>query len=610
MSDLFHIPKSVNGARWRTVPIDDHAVRLMTGAHGVPELLARLLVARRIPGDQLESFLYPTLARDFPDPFALAGMKDAAQDVAAAVIARKTIGIFADFDVDGATSSALLTQFFRALDIPTILHIPDRINEGYGPNTPALLKLQEKGCALSILCDCGITAHDVLAPVADAGFPVIVLDHHEPEKTLPRAAHIVNPKRADDTSGYTMLAAVGVTFLFCVAINKILRDNGFYHKGAPAEPPLKDYLDLVALGTLCDMVPLVGANRVLVRYGLSRLNARTNIGIQALARVAKINDDDPITTMQVGFGLGPRINAGSRVHQADLGSKLLSATDPVEALRLAEILDDCNIKRRELEQATVEHALRKVVDQGLDQDPVILVDDPDWHPGVAGLVATRLKDRFGKPACVVTYAQKGDGTREARGSGRSIPGFNIATLFQGARAAGHLIKGGGHAMAGGFSLRPDQWTGFVDYVRHAGQALAANIDPTPERLADGVASVRAVNVNVARILNDDLGPYGPGHDEPLFILPQVRIGRTDILGNAHIRSYVSDWEGGTGIKAMAFRQAETDLGQMLRGTGDQPIHLLGHVRVDRWQGRETPVFFIQDAARVDLAATTKTGAAA
>lgn len=595
----FHVEKSVTGARWRLPVFDDQAIMRMQQQTGVPELLARFLLARNIAPENIETFLYPKLARDFPDPFALADLKPAAEQVADAVEAGATIGIFADFDVDGATSSALLAKFFRALNVSTFTHIPDRINEGYGPNTPALLGLQEKGCALAILCDCGITAHDVLAPVADAGFPVIVLDHHEPEATLPRAAHVINPKRRDDTSGYTMLAAVGVTFLFCVGVNKILRDRGFYARGTVTEPVMKDLMDLVALGTLCDMVPLTGPNRILVRYGLNTLNARANVGIAALARVAKINPEDPITPMQIGFGLGPRINAGSRVHQADLGSRLLSSTDPVEAMRLAEILDDCNTKRREIEQATVQQAIRQVMDRGLDQNAVIVVDDLDWHPGVAGLVATRLKDRFGKPTCVVTYAKKGDGSLEARGSGRSVKGFNIATLFQNARAAGHLIKGGGHAMAGGFSLRPDQLEGFKDYVRGAGAEMAADLDPTPEHCADGLAFVRAMNVNVAKLLDDNLGPYGPGHEEPMFILPQARVARVDVIGNAHVRAQLSDWEGGGSVKAMAFRQAETDLGQMLRNAGDKPVHLLGTLRVDRWQGRESPVFFVTDVAGVE-----------
>jgi single-stranded-DNA-specific exonuclease len=337
-----------------------------------------------------------------------------------------------------------------------------------------------------------------------------------------------------------------------------------------------------------------------VRTGLAAMNNRQNIGIAALSQVAKIAPDDKITATQIGFGLGPRINAGSRVHQADLGSRLLSSTDPAEALRLAEILDECNTQRRALETATVNQAMKQVADLGLDRYPVIVVDDSSWHPGVAGLVATRLKDKYARPACVVTYAKRGDGTIEARGSGRSVPGFNIAALFQGARAAGHVTKGGGHAMAGGFSLRLDQLDGFKEFVRLEGAMMAAQLDPTPEYLADGLALVRALHIDAARLIEDSLGPYGPGHTEPLFILPEVRVARAEVLGSAHVRAFLTDLEGGASIKAMAFRAVDTALGQALLQARDLPLHILGTLRIDRWQGRETPVFFVTDVAPVTL----------
>lgn len=589
--------RSVRGARWVMPSVDDHTVMRLMQDQNIPELIARLVVARGIPTDTIDQFLYPSLSRDFPDPYALTDMQAAANTIADVVERGAPIGIFADFDVDGATSSAILIQYFRAINIETFVHIPDRMEEGYGPNTPALLGLQQKGAAAVLLCDCGITAHDILAPVKDADLPVIIIDHHEPEDTLPPAAHVIDPKRRDDTSGYTMLCTAGLAFLFCVALTRVLRERGFFARAGTSEPPLKNWLDLVAVGTVCDMVPLTGPNRLLVRAGLAALERRDNIGLKALARVAKIDDVGPITPMQIGFGLGPRINAGSRVHDATLGSRLLSATDPVEAFRLAEILDDCNIKRRELEQSTVRAAMKQVEDQGLDKHPVILVDHPDWHPGVAGLVATRLKDKYNKPTAVITYAKRGDGSVEARGSGRSVKGFNIATLFQNARAAGHLIKGGGHAMAGGFSLRPDQLDGFKQFVRDEGERLATGIDPTPELNIDALAFVRTLNINVATILNDHLGPYGMEHPEPMLVVPRARISRIDVIGTNHLRAMITDWEGGgASVKAMAFKQAETDLGKLLLQTRDRPVDLLGRLSVDRWQGRESPVFFIEDAA--------------
>lgn len=592
------IERSIKGARWTLPSIDDYAVDRLRQTAQVPELLARLILARQIPADTIDAFINPTLANHFPDPLALTDMAGAAHHTADVMASGAPIGIFADFDVDGATSSAILVQFFRAHGIPTIVHIPDRIEEGYGPNTPALLGLKNKGAALAIICDCGITAHDILAPVRDAGLPMIILDHHEPEATLPPANFIVDPKRSDDTSGYRMLCTAGLAFLFCVAVQRVLRARGFYSARGIAEPALKDYLDLVAIGTICDMVPLTGPNRLFTRAGLAVLQMRKNIGVAALARIAKIDPGEPITTSHIGFGLGPRINAGARVHQSDLGMRLLSSTDPVEAFRLAEILDQCNLKRRDMEQATVAQAIKQVEAQGLDAHPVIVVDHIDWHPGVAGLVASRLKDRYNKPVAVVTFAKRGDGSLEGRGSGRSVKGFNIATLFQNARAAGHLIKGGGHAMAGGFSLTPEQLPGFRDYVVAEGARLATSIDPTPEQNADALALVPMLNREVARILDTNLGPYGMEHPEPLFIIPGVRVAHVDILGNAHVRAMITDVNGGTSVKAMAFRQAETELGQALRQAGDQPIHLLARLSLDRWQGRETPALMIEDVAKI------------
>lgn len=591
-----YLNQSIKGVRWSLPAVNDHDVQRLMQTQNLPELLARLMIARGLPTENVDAFLSPTLARDFPDPARLTDMSDAAAFIADLVQQNKTIGIFADFDVDGATSSALLIQFFRALNIKTFIHIPDRMNEGYGPNTSALFSLRDRGADAILICDCGITAHDILAPVTDTGFPIIILDHHEPEATLPPATFIIDPKRNDDTSGYTMLCTAGLAFLFCVAINRALRANGFYTRTGITEPPLKNWLDLVAVGTICDMVPLTGPNRLFVRFGLPALSARQNVGLAALARLSKIKDEDPITVMNIGFGLGPRINAGSRVHEADLGSRLLSSTDEVEAMRLAEILNECNTKRREIEQATVAHALKIVEEQGLDTHPVIIVDHENWHPGVAGLVATRLKDKYNKPVAVVTYAKRGDGEIEARGSGRSVKGFNIATLFQNAKAAGHLIKGGGHAMAGGFSLRPEQLTGFKQFVRDEGARLSVDIDPTPEQTADSLAFVRTLNVATARILSDQLGPYGMEHQEPLFIVPNVRIAKIDVIGVSHLRAMITDIEGGPSVKAMAFRQVGTELGMLLQRTADRPVHLLGRLNIDRWQGRETPVLMIEDAA--------------
>ena len=447
---ILKIEKSLLQARWVFPAVNPDHIATMVAAHGMPEIVARLLSSRSVTPEQAEIFLNPRLSRDFPDPFRMQDMEDAAMMVADAVIAGRKMALFADFDVDGATSTAILVRFFRHCGVDLPFYIPDRLAEGYGPNIDALKKLKAGGAELVLMADCGTTAFDVVAQGREIGLDILILDHHEAEDRLPAANHLINPKRKDDSSGYTMLAACGVAFMLCVAVNAKLREKGFY-KGGP-EAPLKEFLDLVALGTVCDMVPLRGPNRLFVKTGFELMEKKRNPGIAALCEVAGVKT--ALSPYHAGFVLGPRINAGSRVHRADLGATLLSTDDLEEARNIAWTLTDCNDKRKDIQAAMMSEALDMVEAQGLDQHPVILVGHESWHPGLNGLVAGRLAEKYKKPAAVIAYAPGHDHALEGRGSGRSVPGVNIAAAFIDARNAGLIVKGGGHAMAAGYTILP------------------------------------------------------------------------------------------------------------------------------------------------------------
>ncbi|MCB1556298.1 MAG: single-stranded-DNA-specific exonuclease RecJ, partial [Alphaproteobacteria bacterium] len=547
------------------------------------------------PSDDVPAFLSPSLKNDFPDPFSLQDMEKMADDLADSIADGRKIGVFADFDVDGATSAALLLRFLRHIGQEAPLYIPDRITEGYGPNSKAFQTLKDQGAEIVFVCDCGITAFDPIAAGRNCGLEIVVLDHHEAEDTLPPANHVIDPKRKEDTSGLSMLAACGVTFMACVAINAKLRAAGYYARTGLAEPPLKTWLDIVALGTVCDMVPLVGANRLFVKTGFSLMAHTENPGLKALLAVAGVNDAP--TPYTAGFVLGPRINAGSRVHRADLGARLLATDDPEEAKNIAWTLNDCNAKRREIERQMIEEAIGQIESKALQNAPVIVVGDEGWHPGLSGLVAGRIKEKYGKPAVAVTYAPGPDNALEGRGSGRSVPGVNMGAAFIDARHAGLLIKGGGHAMAAGFTILPDRLPDFTAFLTAHVLKQQEGVPAVNDLAIDAVLSVRGATPALVRTIAGSLGPFGQGHEEPLFVLPQVRIWQADIVGDAHIRTLISDWEGGPRMKAMAFRAGGTKLGDALLACRDKPLHLAGTLKIDSWSGTDKVEMHIQDGAK-------------
>jgi single-stranded-DNA-specific exonuclease len=513
-------------------------------------------------------------------------MDAAARRLADAVRQGETVGVFGDYDVDGATSAALLKRFFEAVGGSVEIYIPDRIAEGYGPNLPGLQALQRQGARVAVTVDCGITAYEPLAAAAEGGLEVIVVDHHVAEPRLPAASAVVNPNRLDDESGQGQLAAVGVTYLLVVAINRVLREMGWY--AARPEPDLLQWLDLVALGTVCDVVPLTGVNRVLVAQGMKVMARRGNQGLAALADVAGLSTAPD--AYHAGFILGPRVNAGGRVGECRLGATLLSTSDAAEARTLAERLDGYNQERREIEAACLEAAIEQVERNGA-ADGLVYASAAGWHPGVIGIVAGRLRERYNRPACVVAR-ENGVG----KGSGRSIRGVDLGAAVLAARQSGLLINGGGHRMAAGFTVAEDAEPAFRDFLA---ARIAAEIGPgglAPTLRLDGALQGAAATVELLQAL-DALSPFGAGNPRPRFALPAMRILKADVVGEQHVRCFVGG-EGPGRLKAIAFRAVGDALGPALLRSNGLPLHLAGHLQLDRWQGRDDVQLIIEDAAPV------------
>ncbi|HIE20490.1 MAG TPA: single-stranded-DNA-specific exonuclease RecJ, partial [Rhodospirillales bacterium] len=490
-----------------------------------------------------------------------------------------------DYDVDGATSSALLKRFIAAVGGRTQVYIPDRIKEGYGPNTPALIKFKDDGISVVVTVDCGTSAFEPLEAAKDAGLEMIVVDHHEAEATLPPATAIINPNRLDDDSGQGQLAAVGVAFLLVVAVNRALRSAGWYE--TRPEPDLTGWLDLVALGTVCDVVPLTGINRALVSQGLKVMGQRRNTGLKALADVAGLKEAPE--TYHAGFQLGPRINAGGRIGSPDLGSRLLGTDDADEAMEIAHRLDELNLERRGIEAAVQEAAVEEAEKVGDDLGPLVVCAGEGWHPGVIGIVAGRLKDRFNRPACVIAF----DGDT-GTGSGRSVTGVDLGAAVIAACQAGILIKGGGHKMAAGFTVEKAKLEELKAFLsdRVATDIKEGDIQPT--LYLDGAMKPKAADMNLLEILAQ-VGPFGAGNPEPRFVIPAAQLSYAAVVGERHVRGFVTG-EGGGRLAAISFNCVDSPLGQALLNSDGAPLHLAGRLKVNTWQGRSSAQLHIDDAA--------------
>jgi single-stranded-DNA-specific exonuclease len=588
MPAVLGVERSVTGKRWlhrgADTPDAERAALAIAQRHGVPDLVARVMAARGVALDDVDRFLNPTLREALPDPSSLKGMAEAVERLTRAISGGEIIGLFADYDVDGATSAALLTRFIVAAGGKAILHVPDRIREGYGPNAEALASLRDRGAGVVVTLDCGIVAFDVLEKTAEAGLDVVVIDHHMAEPSLPRAIAVVNPNRVDETGALGHLAAVGVTFLVTIALNRSLREAGWYQ--GRGEPNLMGWLDLVALGTVCDVVSLEGLNRAFVAQGLKVMARRDNPGLRALAAVAKIEQKPE--AYHLGFVFGPRVNAAGRVGEADLGARLLSTEDDGEAARIAQVLDLHNNERKEIEAQVQTDAIAQA--ERMDDDaPVLVVGGDGWHPGVIGIVAGRLRERFNRPSCVIAF----DGAT-GKGSGRSVKGLALGTAVIAAHQSGLLVGGGGHAMAAGFTIERDKLDAFRTFLSErfaaelAGEPLVASV--TLDGVLAPAGAKRAVLDALAK-----LGPFGSGNPEPHFAIASAKIVRADVVGQNHVRCIFTGADGGK-LKGIAFRAMDSDLGPALLNHGGRSMHVAGQLRADDWQGRQDVQLFIEDVA--------------
>jgi single-stranded-DNA-specific exonuclease len=585
------VERSATGRAWRDRLDERGAARALAIAqrHDLPDLLARVLAGRGVELEDAVRYLDPTVRALMPDPSSLAGMDAAATRIADAVMRGETVAIFGDYDVDGATAAATLARFLRQGGIDPIIHIPDRIFEGYGPNVEAIRVLGGRGATLLVTVDCGTVSHEPLAEAARLGMETIVIDHHLADEVLPAAFAVVNPNRLDDLSKLGHLAAVGLVFMTVVAVNRVLRTRGFWTGDRP-EPDLLDLLDLVALGTVADVVPLKGLNRAFVAKGLLAMRRREHPGLTALMDVARLGG--PPEPWHLGFLLGPRINAGGRIGRASLGVELMLADDPVECGRIAAELDRLNTERRAIEVAICAQAEAEALAAlGIEEKGAAVVTAAaGWHPGVVGLVAARLKERFGRPAFAIALEPGGIGT----GSGRSIPGVDLGRVVRRAVSEGLLIKGGGHAMAAGVTLRKDALAPFRAYLEtELGTAVeAARRDDSLK--IDGALTAAAVTAETVATMAQ-AGPFGAGNPEPVVALPAHVLAYADEVGQAHVRVRLRSGDG-TGVNAIAFRSVGQKLGRALVDNRGQTVHVAGCLAVDRYQGEERVQLRILDVA--------------
>lgn len=590
LSSVFGIERSLSGKAWRW-----RGGNMALGSDGAAfddDIVARLLLSRGVARDDLERHRMPTLREFLPDPSAFRDMEVAAERIAQAVLGGETITIYGDYDVDGATSSALLIRLLRMLGHDAGHYIPDRLLEGYGPSGEALVRLAEQGSSLIVTVDCGAMAHEALAMAHDAGVDVIVVDHHKCASELPRAAALVNPNRLDESdlaAQHGHLAAVGVAFLLAVALVRTLRARGYFE--SRPEPDLRGLLDLVALGTVADVAALHGLNRAFVAQGLKVMAKRQNVGMSALIDASRLTRA-PVCS-DLGFALGPRINAGGRVGESTLGVRLLTTEDAHEAQAIAAQLSALNDERRAIEAAVQESAEAQLA--GQHNRAVCVLAGTGWHPGVIGIVAGRIKEKTGKPAIVVALDEaQGQG----KGSGRSISGVDLGAAIIAAREAGLLVAGGGHAMAAGLTIESDRLESFADWLdaRLAGAVQRASAKRTLSldlSLAPGGLTPELVETL------ERAGPFGVGWPGPKLAIGPVRLIKADLVGSDHVR-LIAGGDDGRSFKAIGFRMAESDLGQsLLHGARGRRLWLAGRAKIDDWGARPAAELHLEDAAWAD-----------
>jgi single-stranded-DNA-specific exonuclease len=576
--------KSILGKKWSQRPSNDNLVQQLVQRLGISEVIARLLNSRGITLEQTEYFLIPKIKDLLPDPFHLKDMDKGVSRVIEAITLGDSICIFGDYDVDGATSSALLKRFFRDINIDVMVYIPDRIKEGYGPSTEIMQALKAKAIDLVITVDCGAMAFDALSAAKEMGLDVIVLDHHIGGAELPEGVAIINPNRLDEISEYRYLAAVGVSFLFIVALVSRLKTIGFF-KSKPC-PDILQYLDLVALGTVCDVMPLIGLNRAFVAQGLKIMAKRNNIGLRVLSDMARL--DSLPTCYHLGYVVGPRINAGGRVGKSDLGSRLLSSTSEDEAHNIALELERYNAERKEIESILLQEALGEAEKQ--QHRNVIVIAGQGWHPGVIGIIAGRVKEKYQKPTAIIAV---NDGIGKA--SCRSVKGVNFGAKIVDAKLQGIIEAGGGHAMAAGFSIKEENIERLHDFLDQTMAAEYNNFLVNYSSEYDAELTTSALTLDLVHEINK-LAPFGSGNYEPVVRIDDLFVINANVVGEKHISALLAPTQtayASKAIKAIAFNSTDNDLGALLIKSRSK-ISIIGHLQINKWNDRDNLQIIIHD----------------
>lgn len=577
--------KSILGKKWSLKPRNELLVEQMVQSLNITDLLANLLVSRGVTYSQVESFLNPKIRDLLPDIFHLKDMEKGAFRIIDAIKNNESICVLGDYDVDGATSSALLNRFFKAIGVEIKIYIPDRITEGYGPSTKIMQKLKNDGISLVITVDCGVMAFEALSYAKSQNIDVIVLDHHIGGEMLPEALAIINPNRLDETSPYSYLAAVGVSFLFIITVTSILKKAGFFQ--TKTEPNLIEYLDIVALGTVCDVVPLIGLNRAFVTQGLKVMAGRKNLGLKTIADLCNLNTIP--NCYHLGFVIGPRINAGGRVGESNLGSILLSTNCDIEAQKIASELDKYNMERKEIEGAMLDQAMMEAERQK-DRN-ILLIAKEGWHPGVIGIIASRIKEKYNKPTAIVAI-NNGIG----KGSCRSVKGVNFGAKIVDAKIHGLLEDGGGHAMAAGFSISESKIPALHNFLCKETKEDYENFLLNYSSEYDLEITTSAVNMDLVRQIQK-LSPFGTSNYEPIVRIDGLFLLKATIAGTKHISLMFAPTKnayGSNAIKAIAFNAADNDLGQLLLSGKAGKISVIGYLQINSWQDRDSVQMIVLD----------------
>ena len=574
---------SISGKNWILKKYNREEISFLKDNFFLDEITSKLLSIRKIKKEDIKSFLNPSIKNFLPNPNTLMDMEKATLRTSKSIYKKEKVGIFGDYDVDGATSTALLGKYFAELKIPYEIYIPDRKKEGYGPSIKSFKELIDKGVKIIFTVDCGTLSFDAIEFAKENNTDVIVLDHHQSEIKLPKAFSVINPNRFDDESNLQYLCAAGVTFMFLVSINRKLRLESWFTKNKIDEPNLINYLDLVSLGTVCDVVPLIGLNRAIVKQGLKILKIKNNLGLKTLLDICKIESNPSI--YHLGFMLGPRINAGGRVGKCSHGANLLLDTDPKNAFKLASELDQFNKERQMLEK----DLLRKLLNETKDysKDPVLVLSGSNWHEGIIGIVAARLKDKFNKPVIIISIEGE-----IGKASARSIVGFDIGSVIIAATQDKILLKGGGHKMAGGFSINIKNIEKFKEFVFRRFRNINEDLTSEKPLYLDSTISPAAVNLDFYNKINN-LAPFGSGNPEPKFIIENLKTVNSKIVGEKHIKSILIGMDGSS-IKTIAFNAVENDLGAYLLKNNNKIFNIAGKLSLNEWKGQSNVEFIIDD----------------